>query len=187
MRGSGLWRGGSPGRPPGVPNRATQEVRPFCQRPVADPEYRAAFEQRWRSGTLPPAMEALIWAYAIGKPGEYLDLKDGLTKLGDHSRLTVEQQAQEARHFAVGGERPAVDRLDVHKLFDLTVDARVKGSTEVWAKRYGAPEREQLAAGVEQFIESRPDLAKQLGGGLLPTSHGDGSARAAGAEAGLGA
>ena len=55
MRGSGLWRGGSPGRPPGVPNKATGEVRAFCQR-LADLEYRAEFEQRWRSGTLARAL-----------------------------------------------------------------------------------------------------------------------------------
>jgi len=49
--------------------RRRKGVRSFCQRLVADPEYRAAFEQRWRSGTLPAAMEALIWAYAIWQTG----------------------------------------------------------------------------------------------------------------------
>jgi len=63
----GLWRGG-PGRPPGTPNRATGEVRAFCQRLVIDPEYRTNFEQRWRSGELPPALEQMVWAYAVGKP-----------------------------------------------------------------------------------------------------------------------
>ena len=57
-----------------MPNRRRKGVRSFCQRLVADPEYRAAFEQRWRSGTLPAAMEALIWAYAIGKPGQSVEV-----------------------------------------------------------------------------------------------------------------
>ena len=70
---SGLRRGG-PGRPPGTPNKATKEVRAFCQRLVADPEYRAALERRWREGSLPPAVEAMVWSYAVGKPPQSLDV-----------------------------------------------------------------------------------------------------------------
>jgi hypothetical protein len=69
----GLRKGG-PGRPPGVPNRATREVRAFCQRLVSDPEYRKNLESRLRGGTLPPALEALIWNYAFGKPSQSLDV-----------------------------------------------------------------------------------------------------------------
>jgi hypothetical protein len=71
---SGLWRGGSPGRPAGTPNRATREVRAFCQRLVSDPEYRANFEQRCRAGTLAPALEQMVWAYAVGKPQQSLEV-----------------------------------------------------------------------------------------------------------------
>jgi hypothetical protein len=71
---SGLWRGGSTGRPAGTPNRATVEVRTFCQRLVIDTEYRANFEQRWRSGTLPPALEQMVWAYAVGKPQQSFEV-----------------------------------------------------------------------------------------------------------------
>lgn len=72
---SGLWRGGSPGRPAGTPNRATHEVRDFCQRLVTDPEYRANFEQRWRSGVLPPVLEQMVWAYAVGKPAQAVEVR----------------------------------------------------------------------------------------------------------------
>ena len=71
---SGLWRGGSAGRPLGTPNKATREVRAFCQQLVADPEYRAGLQRRWREGSLPPALEQMIWAYAIGKPPQALQV-----------------------------------------------------------------------------------------------------------------
>ena len=71
---SGLWRGGSPGRPAGTPNRASKEVRAFCQRLIADAEYRRTLETRLRAGTLPPQLESLIWNYAFGRPPQSLDV-----------------------------------------------------------------------------------------------------------------
>ena len=71
---SGLWRGGSPGRPSGARNRVTREAHAFCERLVADPEYRTNFEARWRGGTLPPALEMMVWSYAIGKPQQSLEV-----------------------------------------------------------------------------------------------------------------
>jgi hypothetical protein len=63
-----------------VPNRATREVRAFCQRLVADPEYRAGLERRLRSGELAPQIEALIWSYAFGRPPQSIDVtSSGLT------------------------------------------------------------------------------------------------------------
>jgi hypothetical protein len=41
---------------------------------VADPEYRAGLQRRWREGSLPPALEQMIWAYAIGKPPQALNV-----------------------------------------------------------------------------------------------------------------
>ena len=71
---SGLWRGGSPGRPAGTLNRATKEVGTFCRQLVSDPEYRESLETRLRAGTLPPALESMIWHYAFGKPPASLDV-----------------------------------------------------------------------------------------------------------------
>ena len=53
---------------------ASREVRAFCQRLLADPDYRANLERRWRKGSLPPALEQMVWAYAIGRPPQSLDV-----------------------------------------------------------------------------------------------------------------
>ena len=76
---SGLWRGGSPGRPAGTPNRATREVRQFCQHLLSDVEYRKNLETRLRAGTLPHALEALLWGMAYGRPPASLDVSNNHT------------------------------------------------------------------------------------------------------------
>jgi hypothetical protein len=73
---SGLKRGGSPGRPKGVPNRATVDAREFCSSIVDDPAYQARLRRRALAGDLPPAIEAMIWYYAKGKPKDRLEVSD---------------------------------------------------------------------------------------------------------------
>ena len=71
---SGLKRGSSPGRPKGIPNKATKEVKELARKLVLDPEYQAKLKQRLLKGTLPPAVETQLWHYAFGKPKDTLDL-----------------------------------------------------------------------------------------------------------------
>src|SRR3990167_5488941 len=55
------------GRPKGVPNKVSKDAKIVCGHLVDDPKYRAALRQRLIDGTA-GAMEAVIWAYAKGKP-----------------------------------------------------------------------------------------------------------------------
>ena len=71
---SGLKRGGSPGRPKGVPNKVTTEVRSACAELVDDPVYRDRLKARLLAGRLPPALECLLWHYAKGKPKDELEV-----------------------------------------------------------------------------------------------------------------
>jgi len=73
----GLWRGNSPGRPPGVPNRATRDARTLCQELIADPEYFASFQRRWRAGELAPVLEKLVWEFAFGRPSQAVTVSSG--------------------------------------------------------------------------------------------------------------
>lgn len=56
--------------------RGHKEARSFCQRLLADPTYRTNLAIRLREGTLPPAVETMIWHYANGKPAETINLRD---------------------------------------------------------------------------------------------------------------
>ena len=71
---SGLKRGGSPGRKPGVPNKATQAGQEFAQKVLSDPEYRRKLEERAKRGKLPPAVECMLWDRAYGKVKEHVEV-----------------------------------------------------------------------------------------------------------------
>jgi hypothetical protein len=59
--------GAGPGRPKGVPNKATVEIRQFCRAFVHDPKYLEAATRRVIAGKS-PQLELLIWQYAYGRP-----------------------------------------------------------------------------------------------------------------------
>ena len=62
------------GRQKGTPNKATTDVGAVCRQLVEDPEYRKYFAHRLAVGQLPPALEAMTWHYAYGKPQERMEL-----------------------------------------------------------------------------------------------------------------
>ena len=57
-------------RPLGSINRAKTEAADFARLIVDDPDYRQNLMARARAGTLPPAVETLLWYYAWGRPIE---------------------------------------------------------------------------------------------------------------------
>jgi hypothetical protein len=54
-----------PGRPKGLPNKATQDAREFAQKFIDDQDYRESLRRRVISGRA-PHMEQLIWTYRYG-------------------------------------------------------------------------------------------------------------------------
>ena len=56
------------GRRKGTLNRATRAAKEFCTSVVDDPMYQATLRRRALTGELAPAIEAMLWYYAKGKP-----------------------------------------------------------------------------------------------------------------------
>jgi hypothetical protein len=62
------------GRPKGVLNKVTVEVKQAAQALVEDPDYRRTLALRLKKGRAAPAVEAMLWYYAYGKPKEMVEL-----------------------------------------------------------------------------------------------------------------
>lgn len=72
------------GREKGTPNKTTLEVREAASELIDDPAYRKNLAKRLKAGKAAPAVEALMWHYAKGKPVERHEVGgpgsfDGLT------------------------------------------------------------------------------------------------------------
>lgn len=79
MNNENLRKGG--GRPKGVPNKATREIKEAARQLVESADYRQALQRRLVSGRA-PHMETLLFHYAYGKPKETIDTP-GLDNLAD--------------------------------------------------------------------------------------------------------
>lgn len=65
--------GPGPGRPKGVPNKATREQKEFLRSILESPEYRESFRARMIKGD--PSLEQMAHHYVIGKPKDTLLLE----------------------------------------------------------------------------------------------------------------
>lgn len=69
---SGLKKGG-PGRPKGIPNKATREIKDFAIEFLSSPEYVQSATRRVLSGRA-PHLETLWYHYGYGKPKDTVQL-----------------------------------------------------------------------------------------------------------------
>jgi hypothetical protein len=116
------------GRPPGALNKGRGEAKAFCQEVIRSEEYKMSVRARARAGTLPAAVETLLWHYAYGKPVEHVQLQTGSTV--DLSELTTEQLAERAT-FIAGILRDSSNAQQAAEELDRRIDedARVSFDT----------------------------------------------------------
>lgn len=90
-----LLRGG-PGRPPGVPNKASQFVKELAQElTLQNPKYVTNLRQRLESGKCNPAVEIAILHYGYGKPTDKVDFEGA-------GSFIVQHLAYPPRHDPLG-------------------------------------------------------------------------------------
>ena len=86
----GLTNAGK-GRPKGVQNKTTREMRDAARAILDRPEYQISLRERLDAGRA-PHMETLLHHYAFGKPKEQLDIDARLTG----QTVVVHQQLPDA-------------------------------------------------------------------------------------------
>ena len=89
-------RRGGPGRPKGVPNKASLEAKEVCAKLVDDPQYQARLRQRMLAGKLAPAVECMIWHYAKHKPVDRVDVTERTMRALVIDRVSTRKEMLEA-------------------------------------------------------------------------------------------
>ena len=84
-----------------TPRRMTllrrNEARDFSLNVIRSDAYRESVRARAAKGTLPPAIETMLWHYAYGKPAEQVVIRD---ERRDLSNLSEEELAERAELIA---------------------------------------------------------------------------------------
>lgn len=83
----------------GATNFTRHEAQRFARQLLESAEYRRNLEKRVTDGTAPPAIEAMLWHYAYGKPIEQVEIQVSQAH-DDLSKLSVEELQQRARDLA---------------------------------------------------------------------------------------
>jgi hypothetical protein len=73
----------------GTPNRKTIELRALMAALVDDLEYRSRLREDFRKRRVHPPTEALVWAYAVGKPTEKIEMSASVSV---DERLAAERE-----------------------------------------------------------------------------------------------
>lgn len=72
---SGLKRTAGPGRPKGLPNKATRAIKEFGEQLFKSKEYRESITRRILDGKA-PAVEIHLMNLTFGKPKEQVEISD---------------------------------------------------------------------------------------------------------------
>jgi hypothetical protein len=86
------------GRARGTPNLATTAGRELAARLVNDRAYRESLRERLLAGRLHPAVEQMLWYYAMGKPKESLELSGSIGTRDVRELSTEELLAELEQH-----------------------------------------------------------------------------------------
>jgi len=83
-----------------VRTKITNEARFFALQIVRNETYRKNLLTRAMTGTLPPAIESMLWAYSYGKPVKNIDIKINDQRTRELADLTSEELAERAKELS---------------------------------------------------------------------------------------
>jgi hypothetical protein len=114
------------GRVKGTPNHITVEARQLADQLVNDRAYQARLKIDFRKRKVHPTIEAMLWAYTLGRPRQQLDVD---------IRGTMDATVQ------LADERQAFAALDFAELEELAADSQrlVDRAMELSARRAQVP------------------------------------------------
>ena len=107
-RDNGQFKRGAGGRPPGIPNKATKEIKAIARKLLEDPDYQAALKYRLRTGEA-GAVEVALYHYAYGKPKDTVLIEDQWP-YRDLTDAQLEAKIAELDAAAGAGGNPAASR-----------------------------------------------------------------------------
>ena len=81
----------TPASSPGPSDKLT--IKDFCKHVLRSKDYREMLLLRVQLGTLPPAIETLLYHYAEGKPVERVEFKDKTDPLEDFTAEQCQERA----------------------------------------------------------------------------------------------
>lgn len=81
------------GRKKGTPNRRTTELRALMASLVNDIDYQYRLREDFRRRRIHPSTEATVWAYAVGRPTEKVEMA---AQLSMDARFAAEREALRA-------------------------------------------------------------------------------------------
>ena len=100
------------GRPKGQPNKISIEVRQLVAQLVNDAAYQRKLRADFRKRKVHPTIEALVWAYHLGRPKQALDLTatvDVNARLEEEKRIFAQLDLADMELLAAESQR-LVDR-----------------------------------------------------------------------------
>lgn len=128
----------------GLSRAQRREAQLFCLSIVRDETYRAGLMLAAQARDLPPAIEALIWHYAYGKPPDKLELSVGEEQARNLEDLSPAELADRARRLAEFILSPALQEAAARQELDreLQIEQRaeeLEASGEPLPQRPRAP------------------------------------------------
>lgn len=84
------FKPGEGGRPKGIPNKATRDIKAFSRNFLESPAYIASLQQRILAGDA-PQVEQLLFHYGYGKPKDTVAVEGGPLPLPLVVKLTTSE------------------------------------------------------------------------------------------------